>query len=180
MTDIADRPAKVGVYPPDDEMMAAAHTVPGVRFTPGAVIAFDGPTLSGPEAAGALTLLHTTFADNDGAQRAYRNFAAMQEEFRYRSGFVRWLVFNDGPHGYALGLWRSPEDVIAFIGGSAHQKMAREQRERPFEYSQFSGLWAAHTVGQRTLYCERCHTGTAAPARECGNCRNPLDDPFLA
>jgi len=58
--------------------------------------------------------------------------------------------------------------------------MAREQRERPFEYSQFAGLWAAHTVGRRTLYCDRCNTPTVAPAGQCTNCRNVLDDPFLA
>jgi hypothetical protein len=172
--------AKIGSFPPDDDSRSAAHAVPGTRITPGVVSALDGPTLAGPEAAGALTLLHTTFADDAGAQRGYRSFAAIKGDFRSRSGFLRWLTFNDGPHGYALGLWRAVDDVLEFIGGDAHRAVAREQREQPFEYSQFAGIWAAHTVGRRTLYCERCRRPTVAPADACAACGNGLQDPFRA
>lgn len=171
---------KIDSFPPDATSKAASQAVPGTRITPGVVSALDGPTLAGPEAAGALTLLHTTFISDDGAQRAYRNFATMKEDFRTRPGFLRWLTFNDGPHGYALGLWRNPDDVAAFIAGAAHQGMVREQRERPFEYSQFAGIWAAHTVGHRNLYCERCGSATAAPTTSCSGCAAPLHDPFSA
>lgn len=171
-------PATIASFPPDEVSRAASHAVPGTRVTPGVVSALDGPALAGPEQAGALTLLHTTFADSARAQRAYQNFATMKEDFRTRPGFLRWLTFNDGPHGYALGLWRTPDDVQAFVAGAAHQAMVREQRERPFEYSQFAGVWAAHTVGRRTLYCERCDAPTPAPAAACASCSNPLDDPF--
>jgi heme-degrading monooxygenase HmoA len=142
------------------------------------VSALDGPVLAGPEAAGALTLLHTTFVSSEGAQRGYRNFATMKDDFRSRPGLVRWLTFNDGPHGYALGLWRSTDDVEEFVAGAAHQAKVREQRERPFEYSQFAGVWAAHRVGRRSLYCDRCHAATPAPAPACAACDNALDDPF--
>jgi hypothetical protein len=57
-------------------------------------------------------------------------------------------------HGYALGLCRSVGDVQEFVAGTAHRAMVREQREQPFEYSQFAGIWAAHAIGNRTLYCE--------------------------
>lgn len=169
--------ATVGVFPPDETSKAAQQAVTGTRLTPGVVTALDGPTPAGPEAAGALTVLHTTFADVDGAQRGYRNFAAIKAAFRDRPGFVRWLTFNDGPHGYALGFWRRAEDVVEFLQGPAHRAMVAEQQERPFEYSQFAGIWVAHTVGRRRLYCERCRTATAAPADACG-CGNPLHDPF--
>ena len=168
----------INSFPPDETSKAASQAVPGTRITPGLVSALDGPTPAGPEAAGALTLLHTTFTSDDGAQRGYRNFATMKADFRARPGFLRWLTFNDGPHGYALGLWRDPDDVTAFIAGAAHQAMAREQRERPFEHSQFAGIWAAHTVGRRMLYCERCDTATAAPTASCSGCAAPLHDPF--
>src|SRR5262249_60056663 len=115
-----------------------------------------------------------------GAQRGYRNFARIKNDFRNRRGFLRWLTFNDGAHGYALGLWRSVDDVLEFVAGDAHGAMAREQREQPFEYSQFAGIWTAHTVGRRTLYCERCRRPTAAPASNCGTCGNQLQDPFGA
>ena len=169
---------EIDSFPPDETSRIASLAVPGTRITPGVVSALDGPTLAGPEAAGALTLLHTTFVSDEGAQRGYRNFATMKEDFRTRPGFLRWLTFNDGPHGYALGLWRSPDDVTAFIAGAAHQAMVREQRENPFEHSQFAGIWAAHTVGRRTLYCAQCGAAAAAPTASCSQCSAPLPDPF--
>lgn len=171
---------KIDSFPPDETSKTASHAVPGTRITPGAVSALDGPTLAGPEAAGALTLLHTTFTSDEGAQRAYRNFATMKADFHTRPGFLRWLTFNDGPHGYALGLWRKVDDVTTFIAGVAHQAMVREQRDRPFEYSQFAGIWAAHAVGRRMLYCEPCGTATAAPTANCSGCAAQLHDPFSA
>lgn len=171
---------KIDSFPPDEISKAASQTVSGTRITPGVVSALDGPTLAGPEAAGALTLLHTTFVSNDGAQRAYHNFATMKEDFRTRPGLLRWLTFNDGPHGYALGLWRSPNNVTAFVAGAAHQAMVGEQHQQPFEHSQFAGLWTAHTVGHRMLYCEKCGTATAAPTANCSGCAAPLHDPFSA
>lgn len=171
--------ATIGVFPPDEATKKVQQQVPGTRFTPGVVSALDGPSPAGPEAAGALVLLHTTFADDAGAQRGYRNFSAVKDEFRLRPGFIRWLTFGDGPHAYALGLWRTVDDVGEFVRSDAHRAMAREQRERPFEYSQFAGVWAAHTVGRRTFYCERCQGGTTAPATTCQRCGNPLDDPFV-
>ncbi|GAC1611479.1 MAG: hypothetical protein NVS3B26_24750 [Mycobacteriales bacterium] len=165
-------------FPPDATSKAASHAVPGTRITPGVISALDGPGLAGPEAAGALTLLHTTYTSDERAQRGYRNFAAMKGDFRTRPGFLRWLTFNDGPHGYALGLWRTPDDVTGFIAGAAHQGMVREQRERPFEHSQFAGIWAAHALGRRMIYCDQCGAATAAPTASCSNCAAPLHDPF--
>lgn len=168
----------IASFAPGPDAKAASAAVPGTRFTPGVVSALDGPTPAGPEQAGALTLLHTTFVTDTGAQRGYRNFATMKESFRSMPGFLRWLTFNDGPNGYALGLWRTTEDVASFARGAAHQAMVREQHERPFEYSQFAGVWAAHSVGRRMLYCERCQQATAAPATACSACGAPLHDPF--
>ena len=152
---------QIDSFPPDEASKAAAHAVPGTRITPGVVGALDGPTLAGPEAAGALTLLHTTFVDDAGAQRAYRNFATMKEDFRTRAGFLRWLTFNDGPHGYALGLWRSPEDVTAFTAGAAHQSMVREQHDRP------SSTASSPASGPRTPSAGGCSTANcAAPPQQ--------------
>ena len=65
MTASSSTPSKIGSFPPDDASKAAAMSVPGTRVTPGVVSALDGPVPAGPEAAGALTLLHTTFADSE-------------------------------------------------------------------------------------------------------------------
>jgi hypothetical protein len=95
-------------------------------------------------------------------------------------GFIRWIWFSDGPHGYALGLWRSPEDAVAFARGALHQELVREQREQGNEYSQFAGIWAAHTVGRRNYYCPDCGAITNAPATVCSGCGEALDDGFTA
>lgn len=168
----------IGAFPPDEISQQAMHAVSGTRVTPGVVSALDGPVVAGPEAAGALTLLHTNFTSDDGAQRGYRNFAAIKAHFHDRPGFVRWITFNDGPHGYALGFWREVDDVLGFVRSTAHQAMVREQRDRPFEYSQFAGIWTAHTVGRRHLYCEHCRHRTPAPASACPRCGHRLCDPF--
>ena len=168
----------IAAFAPDETSRAAQQKVGGSRVSPGVVTALDGPRPAGPEAAGVLTLLHTTFADDEGAQRGYRNFAAIKPAFQNRSGFIRWLTFNDGPHGYALGLWRNLDDVLEFVRSDAHRAMVREQQERPFEYSQFAGVWIAHRVGQRIIYCERCQRPNPAPASSCTSCGNRLDDSF--
>jgi heme-degrading monooxygenase HmoA len=169
---------KVGVFPPDEASRAANAGIP-TRFTPGVVTAIDGPERLGPEAAGALTLLHVTFSDDAKAQRAYREFAAIKPAFCSRPGFIRWLTFSDGVDSYTLGLWRSADDVMDFIRSDAHRAAARAQRHDQFEYSQFAGVWTAHSVGSRTLYCDRCAQPTVAPARACAACANALDDSFL-
>ncbi len=172
--------ATVGTFPPDEVSVAAQQWATGARITPGVVGALDGPEAVGPEAAGALTLLHTTFVDDPGAQRGYRHFAEIKADLRVHPGFQRWLTFSDGPHGYALGFWRNADDVTAFVQGTAHRAMVAEQLAQPFEYSQFAGIWIAHAVGHRWIHCEACGKRTAAPAAACRGCGNRLDDPFGA
>jgi heme-degrading monooxygenase HmoA len=170
--------ATADLYPPNEVSRAANAGIP-TRVTAGVVTAIDGPQRLGPESAGALTLLHVTFADDDDAQRGYREFAAIKPSFCSLPGFIRWLTFSDGVDTYTLGLWRSVEDVMAFVRSDAHRAAARAQQQDGFEYSQFAGVWAAHTIGTRTLHCERCRAAVIAPARACTNCGNPLDDSFL-
>jgi hypothetical protein len=66
------------------------------------------------------------------------------------------------------------------FGGRSHrcrEAVAALDRKR-FEYSHFVGLWKAHAVHQRNIYCEACGTATPAPASACRNCGNPLHDVF--
>jgi heme-degrading monooxygenase HmoA len=170
--------ATVSSFAPDQTSRQANQGIP-TRFTPGVVAAIDGPERLGPEAAGALTLLHVTFADDDSAQRGYRNFAALKPHFCGQPGFIRWLTFNDGVDTYTLGLWRTIDDVMSFVRSDAHRQAAAEQTTSPFEYSQFAGVWALHTMTPRTIYCEGCQTKNPAPASRCTGCGNELDDTFL-
>jgi len=170
--------ATVSSFPPDQASRDANQGIP-TRFTPGVVAAIDGPERIGPEAAGALTLLHVTFADNDSAQRGYQHFAAIKPHFCEDPGFIRWLTFSDGVDSYTLGLWRSVEDVMSFVRSDAHHHAAAEQTTNPFEYSQFAGVWELHTQTKRTIYCDECKTKNIAPATRCTACGNHLDDTFL-
>ena len=170
--------ATVTSFPPNEVNRAKQQAVPGARATPGVVGALSGSAKVGPEAAGALVLLHTTFASDDGAQRGYRLFSEMKTHMLASPGFLHWFTFSDGPNGYALGLWRTPDEAEAFVRSDAHQAMASEQRERPFEYSQFAGMWSASHLGTRWIYCEQCGKATAAPTLRCSNCANALDDTF--
>lgn len=170
----------VRAFAPDEETRSYGQLVlPQRRMSPGAVGGLDGPDGAvGPEHAGALTLTFGAFADNASAQHGYRQFTDIQHAMLSAAGFVRWFSFADGPHGYGLGLWRSPEHALAFVRGARHRAAVSEQHGKPFEYSQFAGIWAAHTIGRRTLYCPVCGSRTVAPNRTCGNCRTTLDDGF--
>ncbi|MDT4941989.1 MAG: hypothetical protein QOJ34_2078 [Pseudonocardiales bacterium] len=176
MTDTVE----VRPFAPDAETMAHGQRVlPQRRLTPGVVGGLDGPAGPlGPELAGALTLAFGAFADEASAQRGYRHFTDMQQAMLSADGFVRWFSFADGPHGYGLGLWRTAEDATAFVRGERHRAVVAEQHRDPFEYSQFAGIWTAHTIGRRTLHCPACRGRAVAPARTCGDCGRRLDDGF--
>ena len=171
----------VRAFPPDAETAAYGQQVlPQRRWTPGAVGGLDGPAGPlGPELAGALTLTFGAFAEESAAQRGYRHFADMQRAMLSADGFIRWFSFADGPHGYGLGLWRSADEAATFVRGAAHRSAVTEQHRNPFEYSQFAGIWTAHTLGRRTLHCPSCNGRAVAPASACGGCGRELSDGFI-
>jgi hypothetical protein len=178
MTDTVE----VHPFPPSAETIEyGRRTLPQRRLSPGAVGGLDGPAGPlGPEHARALILTFGAFADGAAAQRGYRHFTDMQQAMLSADGFIRWISFTDGPHGYGLGMWRTVEEARAFVRGKAHREAIAEQQRSPFEYSQFAGIWTADTIGRRTLYCRACGTRTVAPASTCTRCRRVLDDGFTS
>jgi hypothetical protein len=165
--------------PTQDTIEYGGRVLPTRRMTPGAVGALDGPEGNvGPEEAGALSLVYGSFADSDSAQRGFRSFTDAQRDLLDAPGFLRWFSFADGPHGYGLGLWRSAADAEAFTRGAFHRRIVTEQRQRPFEYSQFAGIFAAQGAGRRTVSCPACGAVTPAPTRGCHGCGRALDDGF--
>lgn len=166
------------LIPPSDEVKATVAAIPGVRFNQGVVVAQDGPEAHlGPEAAGAILVLHMTVADEVCADRFWRTTTAVKQRLPMAAGFIRLFSFFDGPSGYLVAFWRTPEDARAFAAGPVHREaMAALDRER-FEYSHFVGLWSAHSVRPRNLYCDQCDAVTPAPATRC-SCGAPLDDVF--
>lgn len=170
--------ATAGTFGPDQETISyGMTTLPNRRMTPGAVAGLAGPDNAGPEQAGALSFVYGSFADAGSAQRGFRAFTDAQRSLLEAPGFLRWISFADGPHGYGLGWWRTAEDAAAWARDEAHRGFVSTQRNNPFELSQFAGLWAAHTLGRRNFYCPRCHEMSAATATRC-RCGEPLDDGF--
>ncbi len=165
-------------FPVGDEAKALMMSVPGARFSGGLVVGFAGPGALGPEGAGAVTILHMTAVDADATQVFYKKTNALKKLLQDAPGFLRMFSLFDGLSGYAIGFWRSAEDAQAFARGHAHTQTARAFEERPFQYSHFVGIWSAHAVRPRTIYCERCRTGTEMPADACRSCGNPLVDVF--
>jgi len=170
--------SELKTFPVGDEAKAIMMSIPGARFTQGLVVAFDGPGGHGPEKAGALTVLHMTAIEEQATQTFYKRTNALKTLLQKTPGFQRMFSLFDGPSGYAIAFWRSPEDALAFSAGAAHRETARAFQERPFQYSQFAGVWAAHTVRPRRIYCEKCQAGTEAPAESCAACASPLVDVF--
>lgn len=171
--------AEVKFIPPSDEVKAIVGSIPGVRFTPGVVVGQEGPEAGvGPEAAGAILVLHTTAADEAAAERFWRLTTAVKQQLPEARGFIRLFSLFEGLSGYLVAFWRTVEDAQAFAAAPAHREaMAAFYAER-FEYSHFVGLWKAHSVRPRNIYCELCGEATPAPAAACGGCGNPLDDVF--
>lgn len=170
--------SELKTFPVGDEAKAMMGSIPGARFTPGMVVGFDGPGGHGPEKAGAITILHMTAIEEHATQLFYKKTNALKKLLQEAPGFLRMFSLFDGVSGYAIAFWRSPEDALAFSQGAAHRQTAQAFYDRPFQYSQFAGVWAAHTVRPRKIYCEKCHAGTETPTEKCAACGNPLVDVF--
>lgn len=172
--------AEAAAFAPDENTVAYAMSIlPQRIMVPGMLGTLSGPDNAGPEHAGGLSLVYGSFADTDNAQRGFRAFTDAQRSMLDAPGFLRWITFSDGPHGYGLGWWRTANDALAWARGEAHRAFVTNQRTAPFELSQFAGIWTAHTLGQRNYYCPRCHESTAATVAVCG-CGEPLNDGFAA
>src|SRR5438270_11976252 len=114
--------ANAGMFAPDEDTAGyGARTLPQRRLTRAVVGGLAGPDNAGPEHAGALSLVYGSFADAASAQRGFRAFADAQRSLVDAPGFLRWLSFADGPHGYGLGWWRSADDATAWARSEEHR-----------------------------------------------------------
>ena len=166
--------------PPSDEVKAMVAAIPGARFTPGVVVAQEGVEgQAGPEAAGAILILQITAIDEQATERFWRASTAVKQQLPTAPGFIRLFSLADGPCGYLVAFWRTVEDAQAFAREPKHRDAMNALRMEHFEYSHFVGLWKAHSVHPRNIYCERCGTPTQAPAEACSRCGNELHDVHL-
>lgn len=173
--------AQVKSIPPGDDVKAMVAAIPGVRFTPGVVVGQEGPDGHlGPEAAGAILVLHVTLCQEDAAERFWQTTTSVKQSLPEAAGFIRLFSLFEGVNGYLVAFWRTVEDAQAFARSQRHQAaMDAFDRER-FQYSHFVGLFRAERAHRRTVYCEACGHATAMPARACAGCGNALHDVFAA
>lgn len=171
--------AELGRYGPGERAQAKMGQVPGIRFTDGATLGFEGPEGHlGPESAGCVMVLHATLASPDHAQHFWERAAETSRAACEAPGLIRFVAFDDGLSSYAVAWWTTEEAARAFAASKAHRDAVVEQVRNGYEYSQFAGLWGPMTVGYRAIYCERCGMQNRTPAEECSGCGNALTDVF--
>ena len=171
--------AQLRAVPPGEEARGRIAAIPGVRFSEGVVLGIDGAEPLGPEAAGALQILHMTAVDPELTENFWNRTSALKTLLPTREGFIRLIGFFDGLSAYALVFWRTVEDAQAFAGSSEHAAAADELFETHFEYTHFIGVWRAERIHPRTFHCDACGQLTHAPAETCTACGTSLHDVFV-
>jgi heme-degrading monooxygenase HmoA len=170
---------QVKSIPPSDDVKAIVGAIPGVRFTPGVVVGQEGPEGHlGPEAAGAVLILHVTLADEDAAERFWRTTTSVKQSLSQAPGFIRLFSLFEGVNGYLVAFWRTVEDAHAFAKSQRHRAAMDAFDRDHFQYSHFVGLFRAERAHNRNIYCEACGRATPMPAKACSGCGNPLHDVF--
>lgn len=170
---------EVKSIPPNDDVKAVVSAIPGVRFTPGVVVGQEGPEGHlGPEAAGAVLILHVTLAEEEAADRFWHTTTSVKQSLPEAPGFIRLFSLFEGVNGYLVAFWRTVEDAQSFAKSQQHRAaMAAFDRDH-FQYSHFVGLFRAERAHSRNVYCEACGRATPMPASVCSGCGNPLHDVF--
>ena len=171
--------AELRAVPPAHEARGRLAAIPGARFSEGVVLGIDGAEPLGPEAAGALQILHMTAVDPELTEKFWNRTSALKTLLPSTEGFIRLIGFFDGLSAYALVFWRTVEDAQAFAAGADHAAAADELFETNFEYTHFIGLWQAARIHQRTFHCDTCRQLTTAPAETCSSCGAQLHDVFV-
>ena len=171
--------AELRAVPPGDEAKGRLAAIPGARFSEGVVLGIDGAEPLGPEAAGAIQVLHMTAVDPELTEKFWNRTSALKSLLPATHGFIRLIGFFDGFSAYALVFWQTIEDAQAFANTAEHGAAAQELFETNFEYSHFIGLWKAAKIHPRTFHCDACGQLTRAPAEACAACGTPLHDVFV-
>lgn len=173
--------ATLSVFAPSPENQALLAEIPGVRQTPVPVIGFDGPEGHlGPEAAGAVLVLHMTMSEDDArAQAFWRQVALTCKAASTTPGFIRMVGFFDGAANWALGFWRRVEDAQAFARSRPHLDAVADMHAKSFEYTHFAGLFSPVQPRTRQAYCDACAAEVFMPAASCPSCGNALVDVFV-
>lgn len=167
--------------PPPPEALARMTAIEGVRLTPAMLATQEGPAAGvGPEAAGALLILQTTFVDAQRAEQFWLTAAGLMEVLASAPGFIRRISFADGPLYLLLAFWRAVADAHAFYAHPQHQAAMKALYRDRWQYTHFAGLWEMTTPRQRVIFCQECDGITPVGEGEChcSGCGTALLDPY--
>lgn len=165
--------------PPGAEALEALGSFPGVRFTPGTVTGQTGPEgRFGPEAAGALLLLHFTSVDEDATRRFWKVNLPVIRLLSTAPGFIRRFSCVEGPNVYLVAFWKTEQDAKAFLHSAEHRAAVKALYNERILYSHFVGMWTAASVHPRLIFCPSCGQATPAPTGACSACGTALIDVF--
>jgi hypothetical protein len=95
-------------------------------------------------------------------------------------GFIRRYSFPDGPSMTLIALWRTIDDAKAFASSPEHRAAVRELYRHRWQNSHYSALFELRSNHGRVIFCGSCDGVTAAEARVCKSCGEPLNDIFAA
>ena len=165
--------------PPPAEAISRMAAIDGVRMTPAVLSAQDGPDHHlGPESAGAILLLQTSFVDEAKFNAFWEKAATLFELLATAPGFIRRFAFADGVNYHLFALWRTVDDAHTFFHREEHQEAMRGLFKERWQYTHFAGLWEMNTPRQRMIFCQECDAVTPTTDRTCSGCGMELFDPF--
>lgn len=164
--------------PPPAGAIAAMSAIEGMRFVPAVLGVQVGPEGHlGPESAGAILLLQSTFVDEEAFGAFWAQVASLSSLLASAPGFIRRHNFVDGPHYTLIAWWRTVEDANAFFARPEHQEAMRATFAGRWSYTHFAGLWQTVTPRRRVFYCQVCDAVTPSTEPECVGCGAELEDP---
>jgi heme-degrading monooxygenase HmoA len=165
--------------PPGQEALVKMLSIPNITASQVILGRQEGPEGGrGPEDAGAILMLNTTFVDEERAQQFWHRSAELMALLADAPGFIRRFSFHDERSGYLIVFWRTAADAKAFAASAEHRAAVRDLYKLRWQYSHFSAIWEMTTNHGRMIFCDQCDGVTAAAERVCNSCGAELADVF--
>ena len=166
------------VAPPPMEVIGAMAAIPRLAISPSVLVTQQGPGEDGqlgPEAAGAILVLQSTFTDAAKAEAFWVRAVDLMALLSEAPGFIRRYAFPDGPTITMIALWRTAADARAFGASPEHRAAVRDLYQEGWQHSHFSAIWEVTSNHGRVAFCE-CGGVTPIGEGTCSACGAELFD----
>ena len=164
---------------PHPEAIGRMLAIPGLTAAPTMFVQQEGPeSACGPEQAGAILMLQTSFVTEEGARAFWDAAAEMMEQLAVAPGFIRRYTFPESRSGTLLAFWRTIEDAKRFAASPEHRAAVKKLYAGRWQYSHFTALWEIAINHGRTIFCTECPAVTPIGDGVCSGCGTPLIDTY--